>query len=113
MSCFARNLSSRSAIDPKPRCGPPDRTQRVGSPAVCESITSIWCGKCGFVIASVVDVRNLDTTPSSIVYVLGYTTPDDTGSNFTAITSPQQLVTLSCGRPPRRTTAVEGPAEIG
>src|ERR1700676_4020518 len=40
-----RSFSSRSANEPAPRSGPPDKTQRVGSPAVCESMTSIRSGK--------------------------------------------------------------------
>src|SRR5215467_3183258 len=40
-SFFERKTSSRSAIVPLPRSGPPSRTSRVGSPPVCESRIAI------------------------------------------------------------------------
>src|SRR5436190_7022546 len=40
-SCSSRNRFRRSEIGPLPRSGPPLITTRVGSPAVCESMTSM------------------------------------------------------------------------
>ena len=38
---FIAEIASRSAIEPLPSSGPPPTISRVGSPPVCESITSI------------------------------------------------------------------------
>jgi hypothetical protein len=40
-SKLSRKIRARSASGPAPRSGPPSTTRRVGSPAVCESMTWI------------------------------------------------------------------------